>query len=147
MQIVDDISRSLGLKNVRILKTRAEECRETFDFMLGRAVSAVPNFLSFSSHFLSGTSSNEKSGLLYIKGGDFTEELKNAFITSYKIYPINNLTTLDTDKTVLYIPAKEILAFNCRKVDDTSNLQVSIMLSGNKPKKDKSIKNTGQLSS
>jgi 16S rRNA (guanine527-N7)-methyltransferase len=117
MQIVEDIALSLGLRNVRVVKKRAEEFQEKFDFMLGRAVSAVPSFLGFSSHFLDGNSQNKKSGLLYIKGGEFSEELQSAEISSYNISPINKLTSLDTDKTVLYIPASEIVAFNNRKLN------------------------------
>lgn len=118
MQIVEEISLSLGLRNVRIVTTRAEKFQEKFDFMLGRAVSAVPSFLEFSSHFLDGNSQNKKSGLLYIKGGDFSEELQSAKISSYNISAINKLTLLDTDKTVLYIPASEIVAFHNRKLND-----------------------------
>lgn len=92
MMVVSDIATSLGLKNVRVLCSRAEKVNETFDFMLGRAVSALPSFLSFSSHFVDGgsmalhTSVNYRSvigqkegifissGLLYLKG-DITHHL------------------------------------------------------------------------
>ena len=86
MMVVNDIAVSLSLKNVRVLCSRAEKINETFDFMLGRAVSNLPNFLSFSSHFVDGKSKSLStiatqksvgiqessiaitSGLLYLKG-------------------------------------------------------------------------------
>lgn len=83
MMVVQDLVDSLGLKNVRVICNRAEKLNENFDFMLGRAVSNLPNFLSFSSHLLDGNSKvpltlvEQKlissgvtigSGLLYLKG-------------------------------------------------------------------------------
>ena len=83
---MQDIVTSLGLKNVRVICDRAENVKESYDFMLGRSVSAVPTFLGFSSHFINPnslvatstvattTSDNNNntiqigSGLLYIKG-------------------------------------------------------------------------------
>ena len=63
----------LGLENVRVVRSRAEELQASFDFMLGRSVSAVPTFLGFSSHFLHKRGRErdvaENSGLFYIKGG------------------------------------------------------------------------------
>ena len=119
MAVVEDIKNKLKLKNVRIIKSRAEEFKEEFDFMLGRAVSAVPSFLSFSSHFLGSmpksTSSNDphlKSGLLYLKGGDFAQELADAQIKDYQLFPVDQLAPIVSDKKVLYIPQKEIIKFH-----------------------------------
>lgn len=79
MMVVNDMASSLGLKNVRVICCRAEKLPEKFDFLLGRAVSALPNFLSFSSHLIkekSAVSSSTianigttiSSGMLYLKG-------------------------------------------------------------------------------
>ena len=83
MMVVQDLADQLELKNVRVICSRAEKLNERFDFMLGRAVSNLPNFLSFSSHFVDGKSkipltiAEQKlvssgvtigSGLLYLKG-------------------------------------------------------------------------------
>ena len=37
---------------MRVICDRAENVKESYDFMLGRSVSAVPTFLGFSSHFI-----------------------------------------------------------------------------------------------
>jgi 16S rRNA (guanine527-N7)-methyltransferase len=78
MAIVEDIAKSLGLTNVRVVCSRAEKLQDRYDFLLGRAVSALPNYLGFSSHLLNpkskalaveGISGNLiGSGLLYLKG-------------------------------------------------------------------------------
>lgn len=116
MAIVEDIRSSLGLSNVKVVRARAEAFQERFDFMLGRAVSAVPTFLGFSSHFLDINSLFSDSGLLYIKGGDFFGELKEAGIDSYRITEVNKLVTLNSDKNVLYIPASEVQKFHSKKL-------------------------------
>jgi 16S rRNA (guanine527-N7)-methyltransferase len=79
MMVVNDMAASLGLKNVRVICCRAEKLTEKFDFLLGRAVSALPNFLSFSSHLIkeksaassttiANTGITVSSGMLYLKG-------------------------------------------------------------------------------
>ena len=88
MKIVDEIASILGLQNVRVVCARAETIQEKYDFLLGRAVSAVPKFLGFSAHLLdekskapfslSNSGEEIKSGLLYLKGGDFSEEIIEA---------------------------------------------------------------------
>ena len=105
-------------QNVHVLKTRAENFKdEKFDYILGRSVSAVPTFLGFSSHLVDNSSAAVNSGLLYIKGGEFKEELEEAGITIYELLAIRDLTQLDTDKNLLHIPALEICNFYEKKVN------------------------------
>jgi len=120
MTVVDDICNRLCLNNVQVRCARAEALEgEHFDFMLGRAVSAMPNFLSFSSHLIAPSSSSPPmkmsvltedtigSGLLYLKGGDFSNELAEAKITSSAKYAVRDLVPgLESDKYVLHIPGK-----------------------------------------
>lgn len=112
--VVQDIVSKLGLKNVKVVHKRAEEYQEEHDFILGRAVAAIPAFLSFSSHLLAKTSIHEKSGLFYIKGGDFGAELQEAKISQHQLFPVNELVPITTDKFVLHILASEVHAFNDR---------------------------------
>ena len=125
--IVEDMIQSIGLKNVKTIRTRAEDLNETFDFIMGRAVSAVPTFLGFSSHFINGKSQAKpiqsqvhnitiKSGLLYLKGGDFGEELNEAKINDYHLFPVNQLVPIESDKNVLYVPSEQIVTFHNDKI-------------------------------
>ena len=112
MKVVQDIVDGMKLENVRVITSRAENLHETFDYMMGRAVSALPNFLSFSSHLLS-TSSQQKEGLFYIKGGDFTDEIKEAKLSDCTVHKIAELVAgLSTDKNVLVIPRHEVIKFH-----------------------------------
>jgi len=125
--IVDDMIQSIGLKNVKTIRGRAEDVNQTFDYMMGRAVSAVPTFLGFSSHFVDGKSKVKpskspkgdiviESGLLYLKGGDFGNELSDASISKYHLFPVKELVSIDSDKNVLYVPSDQIVAFHANKV-------------------------------
>jgi 16S rRNA (guanine527-N7)-methyltransferase len=126
--VVQSIAQTLGLPNVRVVNARAEALTEKFDFMLGRAVTKIPNFLSFSSHLLDENSKSRQSqsaneiqnvsnGLLYIKGGEYEEELREADLTSCQSFPIKNiLGGFETDKNVLYVPGNEVVKFYKRKL-------------------------------
>ena len=128
---VKDMAESIGLKNVKTVNARAEDINETYDFMMGRAVSAVPTFLGFSSHFVNGKSQTKsiqshnnitiKSGLLYLKGGDFGDELNEAKINNYHLFPVNKLVPIDSDKNVLYVPSEEIVIFHNNKIKKQSS--------------------------
>eukprot|EP01039_Chlorochromonas_danica_P005431 gene5431-5976_t len=108
MMVVQDIVQSLSLNNVEVVCSRAEEHHGQYDYLLGRAVTSIPKFLSFSSHLMSRRTDGHR-GLLYIKGGDFTEELNDCKLSNCTLTPIKELVPLDTDKFVLHVPATEIL--------------------------------------
>lgn len=66
----------LGLKNVRGLAVRAETIREKFDYVTGRAVTALPAFLGWAGPLLrSGQAGEPDNGVLYFKGTLWREEL------------------------------------------------------------------------
>jgi 16S rRNA (guanine527-N7)-methyltransferase len=127
MMVVEDLVAYLGLENrVKVVKGRAETHTERYDFILGRAVSAIPNFLSFSAHLLGNNAGPGtrpvgeggaaiSSGLLYLKGGDFGEELKEAGITQSRLFPVQELLpSIVSDKSVLYVDSEQIAAFRSR---------------------------------
>lgn len=114
MKVVQDIASNMRLSNVQVVTSRAESFREQHDFILGRAVSALPNFLSYSSHLIK-SDNTRKDGIFYIKGGDFNEEIADANIKEWKVHPISALVSgLSTDKNILVIPRDEVLAFHSR---------------------------------
>ena len=78
IKVVNEISSALGLKNVRTAHVRAEEIKEKFDFIVSRAVTDLNEFNRWVNGKLIANSFNEiKNGILYLKGGDLTEELKD----------------------------------------------------------------------
>lgn len=76
IKVVTEVAEALGLKNVRATHARAEDIKEQFDFIVSRAVTAMPAFLPWTKgKFLRRSLHTLPNGILYLKGGDLTEEL------------------------------------------------------------------------
>lgn len=76
IKVVNEVASALGLKNVRGLHARAEQVEEQFDFVISRAVTAMPAFISWTKgKFLKVDRNPLKNGILYLKGGDLSEEM------------------------------------------------------------------------
>lgn len=89
IKVVSEVSRSLGLQNVKASHNRAENIKEKYDFVISRAVTAMPIFLQWVNNKIKKKQINAlPNGILYLKGGDLTEEMapvKNY----YEMYPIS----------------------------------------------------------
>jgi len=76
--VVKAVSDSLQLKNISSEQTRAEQLNSTYDFVVSRAVTSLPEFYNWVIHTIKTSSFNSiKNGILYLKGGDLDEELKD----------------------------------------------------------------------
>jgi 16S rRNA (guanine527-N7)-methyltransferase len=77
IKVVNEVATALGLNNVKAEQTRAEQLRETYDFVVSRAVTAFPEFYGWIKGRVGKRSQNHlTNGILYLKGGDLSEELK-----------------------------------------------------------------------
>jgi len=76
IKVVNAIADSLDLSNLRAIHTRAEYVNEKFDFVVSRAVTQMPLFLNWvKGKFKSNSKHQLPNGILYLKGGDLTQEL------------------------------------------------------------------------
>lgn len=76
LKVVNEVAEAIGLNNVRTSHERAENLNETYDFVVSRAVTAMPTFVKWVDRKIKKESRNEfKNGILYLKGGDLTAEL------------------------------------------------------------------------
>jgi len=76
IKVVKAITEQLGLENVTSENARAEDISGKYDFIVSRAVTTLPLLVKWVSPFIRQENFNTLSnGVLYIKGGDFTEEL------------------------------------------------------------------------
>lgn len=76
IKVVNAVAASLGLGNVRAEHVRAEQIKEQFDFIISRAVTAMPKFINWTKgKFLKENNNTLKNGILYLKGGDLKEEM------------------------------------------------------------------------
>lgn len=107
LKVVDAVAEDLGLTNLKTSHKRAEDINETFDFIVSRAVTAMPSFVGWVKNKVSKKSKNDiKNGILYLKGGDLTEELKNyPKATLYNLTDYFEEDFFDTKK-VVHLPLK-----------------------------------------
>jgi len=78
IKVVNEVVNELKLTNVRAAHIRAEKVDEKFDFIVSRAVTNMNDFVKWTRNKVAKKSNHElKNGILYLKGGDLTQELKN----------------------------------------------------------------------
>ena len=86
IKVVNEVSTSIDLINIRSLHKRAENIDETFDFIVSRAVTNMTDFKIWVQGKFRKTHKNTlKNGILYLKGGDLSQELKGIINTQYEI--------------------------------------------------------------
>lgn len=77
IKVVNGVASALGLTNVTAIHERVEKIPGQFDFIVSRAVTQMPEFLRWVRKKVKSTSQHElKNGILYLKGGDLSEEMK-----------------------------------------------------------------------
>lgn len=75
--VATEAYKGLGLKNVTTVNARAESLPETFDYIVSRAVTSLDNFMPW-------VKGKYSEGILYLKGGDLTEEI-GATVSKFKM--------------------------------------------------------------
>ena len=107
IKVVDEVVAGLGLKNVKTTHGRVEEVKETYDFIVSRAVAAMPTFV----HWTKGKIAKEqkhaiKNGILYLKGGDLEAELQD--YKTVQIFSLNDYFEEEfyETKKLVYLPQK-----------------------------------------
>ena len=90
IKVVQALVEALGLKNVKAEQIRAENVNQQFDFIVSRAVTYLPDFMQWTKGKISKIQYHDlANGVLYLKGGDLTEEL-STIKNKIKIYDIDN---------------------------------------------------------
>jgi 16S rRNA (guanine527-N7)-methyltransferase len=109
IKVVQDVIEKLELKNVTAVHMRVEEVKEQFDFVVSRAVTAFPAFVSIVKKNISGKAQNAlPNGIFYLKGGEFQEELKD-FKRMVEVYEVSGFfkEPFFETKKVLYLPVNK----------------------------------------
>lgn len=107
IKVVQAVAEDLGLKNIKAEHIRAEEVKGEFDFIVSRAVTNMDDFVKWTKKKIAKKQNHElKNGILYLKGGDLTEELQ--FFPKATIYDLTNYFKEDffETKKVVHIPLK-----------------------------------------
>lgn len=107
IKVVQAVAQDLGLKNVKAEQLRAQLVKGDFDFIVSRAVTNMPDFVSWIKDKIKKQNKHQlANGILYLKGGDLTEELA-AFpkATEYNIADFFAADFFETKK-VVHLPLK-----------------------------------------
>lgn len=107
INVVKAVAEALELKNVKAEQMRAENVKGDFDFIVSRAVTNMPDFVSWIKDKIKKQNKHElKNGILYLKGGDLTEELQDfPKATEYNISDFFDNEFFETKK-VVHVPLK-----------------------------------------
>lgn len=100
IKVVNEVASALGLTNVQAHHLRAEQVKGTFDFVISRAVTAMPVFVEWVKNKIKKGKASDgfSNGILYLKGGDLTEEFKG-LPGKFKEYPLSNYFSEDFFET------------------------------------------------
>ena len=103
IKVVNEVSSAIGLTNVIALHERAENIKDTFDFVVSRAVTNMTDFKKWVKGKFNNTHNNTlNNGILYLKGGDLSEELRGISHSKYEIADFFEEEFFETKK-VIYI--------------------------------------------
>ncbi len=107
INVVNEVVTALDLKNVKAEQLRAENVKSDFDFIVSRAVTNMPDFVSWIKDKIKKQNNHAlKNGILYLKGGDLTEELKDfPKATLYNLSDYFSEEFFETKK-VVHLPLK-----------------------------------------
>ena len=108
IKVVQAVVEALGLKNVEVRHQRAQEFKQPVDFIVSRAVTKMDDFVSWVSKNVKNKGTHRLSnGILYLKGGDLSEELAN-FPKAKEFNLSDHFTeTFFETKKVVYLPLKD----------------------------------------
>ncbi|MBB2150740.1 16S rRNA (guanine(527)-N(7))-methyltransferase RsmG [Pedobacter gandavensis] len=106
IKVVTEVAAGLGLKNVKASHLRAEQVTDKYDFVVSRAVTRLIDFYPWVQGKFNKESKNAiANGILYLKGGDLNEEIKESRLKA-ELYPLADYFKEDFFETkfVVYIP-------------------------------------------
>ncbi|SDW36215.1 16S rRNA m(7)G-527 methyltransferase [Lutibacter oricola] len=107
IKVVNEVANALGLTNVKAEHIRAEKVKGEFDFVVSRAVTRMDDFMKWVKTKVAKKQKHHlKNGILYLKGGDLTEELQN--FPKAELFDLTNIFDEDffETKKVVHIPLK-----------------------------------------
>ena len=107
MKVVNEVVQGLELTNVKTSHCRVEEVKDTYDFIVSRAVAAMPTFAHWVKGKISKKQKHElKNGIIYLKGGDLADELLD--FPKAKVYDLSDYYKEEffETKKLVHLPIK-----------------------------------------
>lgn len=106
IKVVREVAEAIGLTNVEADHMRAEQLDYTYDFVVSRAVTRLADFAPWiRNKFEKKDKNGIPNGILYLKGGDLKEEIKESKLKA-ELHPLTSYFKEDffDTKYVVYIP-------------------------------------------
>jgi len=106
IKVVSAVAGELELKNVIPLRKRVEEEKKRYDFAVSRAVTDFSKFVGIVNKNIERGGFNDlKNGIIYLKGGDLTEELVK-YATRVRVWNIKDFfkEPFFETKRIVYLP-------------------------------------------
>ena len=101
IHVVDSIVDSLKLDNICTSISRVESLNTKHDFIVSRAVTNMPKFMNLTKgRVIKGGNNSLSNGIIYLKGGNLSEELKNIKNQMYNISDYFEEDFFETKKIV-----------------------------------------------
>ena len=89
VRAVQEMADQIGLNNVRAEQMHAKDAPGPFDFVVSRAVTRLPEFISWVRNKIQTDQRNAlPNGILYLKGGDVYEEIRRQAWRA-EVFPLN----------------------------------------------------------
>jgi 16S rRNA (guanine527-N7)-methyltransferase len=109
IKVVKEVSSAIGLTNLVATHSRAEQIDDKFNFIISRAVTQLKDFYPWiRGKFAKEPLNKLPNGVLYLKGGDLDQELKESKLKEIHLYPLSKYFDEDFFETkfVVYFPAQ-----------------------------------------
>ena len=106
IRVANEVAQALGLTNVICKQERAEEEKQTFDFVVSRAVMPLPDLVKLVRKNISTKQHNAvPNGIIVLKGGDLRAELA-PYIKTAEVTPCSQFFKGEwfNTKQVIYLP-------------------------------------------
>lgn len=106
IKVVTEVATALGLSNVKATHSRAEQITDKYNFVVSRAVTRLGEFYPWvRGKFAKENINAIRNGILYLKGGDLTEEIKESKLKA-ELYPLSAYFEEEFFETkyVVYVP-------------------------------------------
>ncbi|MCP4313756.1 MAG: 16S rRNA (guanine(527)-N(7))-methyltransferase RsmG [Bacteroidetes bacterium] len=104
INLVNEVSEALELKNVRALHQRAESLESRADFVVSRAVTAFPKLYEWTWRLIKPARAEQRNGMIALKGGDLDTEL-SLFRNRVQLFPVSEWfeESFFSTKTIVYL--------------------------------------------
>lgn len=106
IRVATEIAHAIGLSNVTCIQERVEQEKNTFDFIISRAVMPLPDLVKLVKKNISKQHKNAMpNGLITLKGGNLDSEIHN-FRKVVEVTKINDLFEEEffKEKQLVYLP-------------------------------------------